>query len=167
MSRLPPELVLAPAPPDSLLGPPLSRRDLLGLVSKVVVGGAALVCGAGALRLAMPNAREDRPPPVCVGSPADFRMGTTTFLAAHELFVLHAEAGFAAISSRCTHLGCAVRRTSDGFACPCHGAHYDEHGEVTSGPARRPLAWLELHREGDGKLWVDKGREVAPGAYIA
>lgn len=50
------------------------------------------------------------------------------------------------VSLRCTHLGCRVTATEDGFACPCHGSTFDRSGRVTKGPAKeplRPLAWAQ------------------------
>jgi menaquinol-cytochrome c reductase iron-sulfur subunit len=46
-----------------------------------------------------------------------------------------------AISSRCTHVGCPVRWTSaaERFICPCHGSVFTIRGELTGGPAVRPL----------------------------
>lgn len=46
------------------------------------------------------------------------------------------------LSLTCTHLGCRVVATEDGFSCPCHGSRFDRHGGVKSGPAREPLARL-------------------------
>jgi hypothetical protein len=36
----------------------------------------------------------------------------------------------------CTHLGCIVE-----VACPCHGARYDQDGNVTGGLAPKALPW--------------------------
>jgi menaquinol-cytochrome c reductase iron-sulfur subunit len=46
-----------------------------------------------------------------------------------------------AISSRCVHVGCAVRyvAASQSFVCPCHGGVYDFRGLRTGGPPPRPL----------------------------
>ncbi len=51
------------------------------------------------------------------------------------------DGGFLALSSRCTHLGCAVPwiDKEKRFVCPCHGSTFDPAGNVTSPPAPRPL----------------------------
>jgi Rieske Fe-S protein len=95
--------------------------------------------------------------------PSDFKTGTLTWLPDHQLFVLRDGTGFGAFSSRCTHLGCTVRRTADGFFCPCHGARFDEQGSVVAGPAREPLPWFEVWAEPDGRIWVDTGKKVPAG----
>jgi nitrite reductase/ring-hydroxylating ferredoxin subunit len=48
---------------------------------------------------------------------------------------------YIAISTRCMHLGCAVRfvEASARFICPCHGGVYDFEGKVSGGPPVRPL----------------------------
>ncbi len=54
-----------------------------------------------------------------------------------------------ALSLVCTHLGCTLTVTSTQLSCPCHGSTFDRHGEVTRGPADRPLPQLRLVRRGD------------------
>jgi Rieske Fe-S protein len=54
-----------------------------------------------------------------------------------------------ALSLVCTHLGCTVTVADDGLACPCHGSRFDRAGNVTRGPADRPLARLAVRRSGD------------------
>ncbi len=57
----------------------------------------------------------------------------------------------AAVSLRCTHLGCTLHRDGeDGLACPCHGSRFDARGRLRSGPARSDLARLPLTR-GEGR----------------
>jgi Rieske Fe-S protein len=46
---------------------------------------------------------------------------------------------FAASLLTCPHRGCAVALNSDGFICPCHGARFDNLGQVTKGPAEENL----------------------------
>jgi Rieske Fe-S protein len=48
---------------------------------------------------------------------------------------------FIALSSRCMHLGCAVRyvQAAERFVCPCHGGVYNFRGQVAGGPPVRPL----------------------------
>lgn len=48
---------------------------------------------------------------------------------------------FIAITSRCSHLGCAVRwaDAAERFICPCHGSVFDLLGLRIAGPAVRPL----------------------------
>jgi isorenieratene synthase len=60
-----------------------------------------------------------------------------------------------ALSLTCTHQGCTVQpnveATADGgYACPCHGAVYNETGTVLGGPARENLTRYQvLKRDGD------------------
>jgi len=141
----------------------LSRRDFLTRAGQAAVVATTATAAAGTVSLALPNVEEGRPRRLLLGTPADFKMGTVTWLEEHELFVLRSVDGFGAFSSRCTHLGCTVRRTAEGFVCPCHGAAYDADGRVTAGPARDPLPWVEVRLGPDGRLWADRDTPVDPG----
>lgn len=60
-----------------------------------------------------------------------------------ERFLVH--------SARCTHLGCGVTFTGQGFACPCHGATFNTDGSLSGAPdnpAPRPLDTLEWRLDG-------------------
>jgi thiosulfate dehydrogenase (quinone) large subunit len=61
-------------------------------------------------------------------------------------YLLHPKADtFVALSAICTHQGCTVQFVSGtGFQCPCHGASYDQNGQVTGGPAPSPLATIPV-----------------------
>lgn len=49
---------------------------------------------------------------------------------------------FLVLSAVCTHSGCTVRYAASNadIQCPCHGSSFDLDGNVTNGPADRPLA---------------------------
>ena len=50
------------------------------------------------------------------------------------------------LQASCTHLGCTVawNGATEQVECPCHGARYDLSGQVVRGPARDPLACLQV-----------------------
>jgi len=60
-----------------------------------------------------------------------------------------------AFAPQCTHLGCAYHwdEKHDAFLCPCHGSIFSRTGQVTRGPATRPLDRYTVRREGD-RVWL-------------
>lgn len=55
----------------------------------------------------------------------------------------------AAFSALCTHQSCVVKYQGAGvISCPCHAATFDLNGNVTGGPAPRPLTSLPVRIEG-------------------
>ncbi len=55
-----------------------------------------------------------------------------------------------ALSAVCTHLGCLVKYGGGGvILCPCHAAAFDLSGNVTGGPAPRPLPSYPVKIEGN------------------
>jgi Rieske Fe-S protein len=65
---------------------------------------------------------------------------------------------YVALSTVCTHLGCAVEARGAQLICPCHGSTYDREGRVLQGPAERPLTRYATQLLPDGILRVDLGR---------
>jgi cytochrome b6-f complex iron-sulfur subunit len=144
---------------------PVSRRDVLGLMSLWTAASAMLFGLIGMLRL---------PKAAVLSSPSKrFRVTLPATLAVGEVFtppgrnvaVYRDEQGVYAISRVCTHLGCIVKPTEEGFECPCHGSRYDRDGTVTKGPAPRALPWLEV-KEQAGALYVDEGSNVTAGTRL-
>jgi cytochrome b6-f complex iron-sulfur subunit len=66
----------------------------------------------------------------------------------------------AAVSGTCSHKGCTVRKTRNGFECPCHGSEYDLEGHVTRGPASEALRSFPVQeREGVMMFQVPEGHQ--------
>jgi len=159
-------MTTTPGPAASRLDPELiPRRDVLGLLSLWSMASTMLFALAGILRL---------PRAAVLPSPSKkFRAAVPETLAAGEPFVppgrsvaLFRDAqGVYAISIICTHLGCIVKPSAQGFECPCHGSMYAPDGTVTKGPAPRALDWLSVSIS-NGTVIVDEDKAVPPGTKV-
>ena len=122
---------------------PVSRRDFLGLCALGAAGAAMGLATLGMLRL---------PRAAVLSSPSKkFRVSLPESLPAGQPFIppgrsvaLFRDAdGVYAVSLVCTHLGCIVKSSGDGFECPCHGSQFTGDGTVRKGPAPRALrSWM-------------------------
>ncbi|HET6846280.1 MAG TPA: Rieske (2Fe-2S) protein, partial [Anaerolineales bacterium] len=83
-----------------------------------------------------------------------FPVGSRTRVGKIPAVVVRDQSGFTALSLQCTHLGCTVEDAKGDFECPCHGSRYDSDGNVTRGPAARPLPRLRTEVNADGHLIV-------------
>jgi cytochrome b6-f complex iron-sulfur subunit len=97
-----------------------------------------------------------------IGRENNFPVNTFTYMPDRKLFVYRDHQGIRTVSAVCTHLGCIVEKSDDGFQCPCHGSCYNDQGEVLSGAATKDLPWYGLHKDVDGQIVVDLGRPVSP-----
>ncbi|MBI1751142.1 MAG: Rieske (2Fe-2S) protein [Acidobacteria bacterium] len=72
-------------------------------------------------------------------------------------YLLADDKGVFALTAVCTHRGCLVlSEGAAGFGCPCHDSAYNLQGEVTEGPAKRPLRHLSVKEvTPKGPLQVD------------
>jgi cytochrome b6-f complex iron-sulfur subunit len=123
--------------------PARSRRSTLQALI------ASLLGGVGLWRFLTPRAGAGRPGREVVSVPeADVPPEGALVLPQHRLAVVREGDTFLALDLVCTHLGCTVKATEDGFACPCHGSRFEHGGGVVTGPASRPLRRLALTREG-------------------
>jgi len=148
----------------SRLDPPrVSRRSVLSWASLGSFVSSLGVALAGALRLPNPSVLPGPVRRFKVGMPEQFALGTETRFEKENVFLFRDSDGIYAVSSVCTHLGCTVARSTEGFGCPCHGSKFDATGKVMGGPAPRALPWLEVGRAADGQLVVYADREVPTG----
>lgn len=148
----------------SRLDPPrVTRRSFLSLASLGSFLAATVTALAGMLRLPSPAVLPGPARRFKVGHPEQFAMGSETRLEKENVFIFRDAQGIYAVSATCTHLGCTVARSAQGFECPCHGSKFGASGEVEAGPAPRPLPWLEMGRAADGQLVVYADNEVPAG----
>ncbi len=136
------------------------RRSFLSLAALGSFFSAIGMALAGALRLPGPAVLPGPVRRFKIGHPEQFAIGSETRVEEANFFLFRDEQGIFAISGVCTHLGCSIGRTPEGFACPCHGSHFAVNGDVTRGPAPRALPWLEVGRAADGQLVVYADNEV-------
>jgi len=152
--------------PSRLDPEPVVRRDFLGLGALAAAASALLAAGIGMLRL---------PKAAVLSSPSKkFRVTLPESLAAgqpfappgHSVVLLRDEEGVYAISTVCTHLGCIVKSTPEGFDCPCHGSKFTADGSVVKGPAPRALPWFSVVDAGGGAYIVDESVAVPSGTKV-
>ena|ERR1035437_3516854 len=141
----------------------ISRRDFLKLTAIGACVTAWAMTLAGLFKFPMPALLPDISNKFKIGAPEDFPVGTTKVFPDKNVIVFRDEIGLFAISQVCTHLGCIVAQTAQGFSCPCHGSRYDEQGQVVHGPAPRALDWFEISQLPSGKLVVDAAKRVPVG----
>lgn len=145
---------------DELTRESVSRRDYLGVVGVGSAIAAMAFSVIGMLRLPKPRVLPDVSSVVRLGKPSEFLPGTVAMMPAENVCVIATEDGIAAVSLVCTHLGCIVKRSGDGFDCPCHGSRFDSKGQIVAGPAPRGLPWLAVSQAPDGTLLADRSKEV-------
>ncbi len=78
------------------------------------------------------------------------------------------DGGMLAISTQCTHLGCAIQfhKSKDRFICPCHASAFNKYGEVLSPPATRALDIYPIAIE-NNKVMVNLSKPIKRTQYEA
>ena len=145
---------------------PISRRKVLAWLTSMGLFGSAVVSVFSNLVFIKPRATYGLPTRFSIGTPDDYPPGTRMALGNERVAIIREGNKLAAISITCTHLGCIVGVADTGFACPCHGSRFDQDGNVTAGPAPKPLPWYEMTLAPNGELEVDKGKEITPGKWF-
>jgi cytochrome b6-f complex iron-sulfur subunit len=139
-----------------------TRRDFLKITSIVAVAGAIAahlwivvqyLTGSSSVE----NRRQWK-----IGGPEKYTDGIT-FAADANIFILRYGNRFRALSAKCTHLGCTLKKVQNDslavseknsgieFHCPCHGSKFNNSGEKIAGPAKKPMQYLQVTLSPDGK----------------
>lgn len=150
-------------PNRSRLDPePMPRRDFLGLSSIGAALAALAFALVGMLRLPKVAVSASPAKKFRVTLPESLAPGQPYLPPGRSVAVFRDDEGVYAISLVCTHLGCLVKNTADGFECPCHGSKFGPRGGVTKGPAPKALPWHEVSKSGDTFV-IDEEAVVPPG----
>lgn len=153
-------------PAISRLDPePVHRRDVLGLLALWSMASALLFGFVGVLRLPRAAVLPSPSKRFRAAIPATLPLGEPFVPPGRSVALFRDTQGVYAISTICTHLGCIVRPSAQGFECPCHGSAFAPDGSVTRGPAPRALAWLSVSVDGDAVI-VDEETAVSPGTKV-
>lgn len=139
----------------------LSRRDFFGMIGHTSIGTSIAGSFVITYKFLNPNVLFEPATKFKIEKADNFAEDSIIFFEARKLFIINREDGFQAISAVCTHLGCTVKIAPENqFHCPCHGSKFDEHGNIISGPAPRPLRHYMLTLSRDRYLVVDMKKEV-------
>ncbi len=144
---------------------PVPRRDFLGLSSLAAAGTAAAVAIIGMLRLPKAAVLPSPSKKFTVTLPESLAAGEPFVPPGRPVVVFRDPEGVYAVSLICTHLGCIVKTSPDGFECPCHGSRFTDDGTVAKGPAPQPLPWLKVAVQGD-RVVVDEDETVSAGTKV-
>ncbi len=139
----------------------ISRRGFLRKVSVYLAITAGIMAGFSLLRQALPRLSRKRNR-LKIGTFSRFPVNMYTYLADEKVFIYRDHEGISAVSAICTHLGCVIEQTEDGFQCPCHGSCFDPAGVVLSGAASKNLPWYRIIKDADGQLVLDLTATVEP-----
>lgn len=72
----------------------------------------------------------------------------------HPIYIHKEGNSYMALHMECTHRGCGLRAESTQLTCPCHGSKFDTQGNVTEGPAKKPLVSYKTTSD-TGALYVE------------
>jgi cytochrome b6-f complex iron-sulfur subunit len=148
-----------------------SRRNIISLAGWGAVLGSL---GAGTVafgRFMYPRVLFEPRTEIKIGKPTEYAVNTVSekWIKLYRFWLIRTEAGFVALSGKCTHLGCTPRflETENKFKCPCHGSGFRAidpsnpkpgiAGINFEGPAPRALERHKIALAEDGQLVVDFG----------
>lgn len=132
--------------------PTLNRRDFLKLGAVGMLSASGMLTLGGLLRYLSHPANPAPSTEVDLGLAENYPPGSRTVVAEGSALLIHDDSGFHALSLVCTHLGCTVTASGDGFLCPCHGSRFDAEGGPENRPASKPLRTLKVEATATGHL---------------
>ena len=144
---------------------PMPRRDFLGLAALASMAAAFGLSILGMLKLPKAAVSASQAKKFSLSLPDTLPEGEAFIPPGRNVAVFRDGEGIFAISTVCTHLGCIVKTSANGFDCPCHGSGFKKDGTVRKGPAPKPLPWLKVSANG-AMLTVDEETTVKPGTKV-
>ena len=144
---------------------PMPRRDFLGLAALGSMAAALLFSLFGMLKLPKAAVSASPAKKFNVALPENLATGEAFIPPGRNVAVFRDGEGVYAISTVCTHLGCIVKTSANGFDCPCHGSGFTKDGTVRKGPAPKALPWLKVSKSGVG-FTVDEEAKVKTGTKV-
>jgi cytochrome b6-f complex iron-sulfur subunit len=139
----------------------LSRRNFVGITFLVSLGIIVVESILALFKFLKPIPSGGFGGEVFAGRVDEFAINSVNRVLKGRFYLVRTEDGLLAIWQKCTHLGCSVpwEEDRDEFHCPCHGSVFNRLGEVTGGPAPRPLDIFPI-KVRSGEIWVDTGKPV-------
>ena len=122
----------------------ISRRDFLQLARNGFLYLSGALTFGGLLRFLSYAPEPEQKTEFDLGSVDQYPLGSRTSIPEIPSLLIHTESGFTALSLTCSHLGCTLEPNETGFVCPCHNSSFDAQGNVTHGPAVKPLQILRI-----------------------
>jgi cytochrome b6-f complex iron-sulfur subunit len=138
----------------------VSRRDFLSLTGHAALAAAGLAAAVGVARYLSFDPSPAVPTRFALDLPDTYPVGSVTRVPEARAWLVRDERGFFALSGICTHLGCTINQSAEGFLCPCHGSRFAPDGSVIAGQARLPLPRYLVGADEAGRLWIDTSQEV-------
>jgi cytochrome b6-f complex iron-sulfur subunit len=143
----------------------MKRRDFIQRLAAGALCGA-LAASTGGCAHSLPYVRSTRKDRLLIVQRSDFGEGPHALLenpqSSRAIYLRRfPDDTFAAVSTRCTHRGCAVAPAGNRLACPCHGSEYTFEGEVLNGPAERPLFRYEVTADADA-IYIELPASAKP-----
>ena len=129
-----------------------SRKNYLQVSTRLLLWLAGLLGTGGLVRFFSHEPDSSPPSIIDLGPKIDFPLTSKTVLPDIPAVVYQDDGEFLAYSLRCTHLGCTLEESGDGYSCPCHGSEFSSDGKVSKGPALEDLPNLQIEISPEGNL---------------
>jgi cytochrome b6-f complex iron-sulfur subunit len=146
----------------------LNRRQFVAAVAC-----AACMCGLGGCAMDGAGkvlADDAAPSTLDIGPKSDYVADgiTATWMPAPtKVAVIRHDGKIYACTTICPHKGVTINEADDktSFICPKHHSRFDIEGDVTHGPARRPLDRFAISVDAAGHIIVDKSQSFGPDQW--
>lgn len=135
----------------------LNRREFVVAAAAC----AACLCGLGSAAELLADDSTTAPSILDAGPKSDYSADgiTPTWMPAPtKVAIIRHEGRIYACTTICPHRGFTINEApdKDSFICPKHHSTFDIDGDVTRGPARKPLKRYAISVNADGHIIVDK-----------